>query len=104
MRNASETYKYHSSSSTSIQGRDFLPRGTGIVTRRPLVLQLINRPATSKPEVNGGEQSPSVPEIDQQMRASCFLTAFYTEIMWYATLSQWRWVDLEGSERTVQPE
>lgn len=23
-------------------GRDFLPRGSGIVTRRPLVLQLIN--------------------------------------------------------------
>ncbi|EIW68883.1 dynamin GTPase [Tremella mesenterica] len=33
----------------NIVGRDFLPRGTGIVTRRPLVLQLINRPATSKP-------------------------------------------------------
>lgn len=25
-------------------GRDFLPRGTGIVTRRPLVLQLVFRP------------------------------------------------------------
>lgn len=23
-------------------GRDFLPRGSGIVTRRPLVLQLVN--------------------------------------------------------------
>jgi len=38
----------------NIVGRDFLPRGTGIVTRRPLVLQLINRPSetsneTSKP-------------------------------------------------------
>ncbi|KAI0694150.1 Dynamin central region-domain-containing protein [Cerioporus squamosus] len=30
----------------NIVGRDFLPRGTGIVTRRPLVLQLINRKAT----------------------------------------------------------
>ncbi|KAF1822621.1 vacuolar sorting protein 1 [Dissoconium aciculare CBS 342.82] len=29
----------------NIVGRDFLPRGTGIVTRRPLVLQLINREA-----------------------------------------------------------
>ncbi|KAF8955446.1 Dynamin central region-domain-containing protein [Flammula alnicola] len=29
----------------NIVGRDFLPRGTGIVTRRPLVLQLINRSA-----------------------------------------------------------
>ncbi|KAL0467390.1 vacuolar sorting protein 1 [Neurospora intermedia] len=30
----------------NIVGRDFLPRGSGIVTRRPLVLQLINRTAT----------------------------------------------------------
>lgn len=29
----------------NIVGRDFLPRGSGIVTRRPLVLQLINRRA-----------------------------------------------------------
>jgi GTPase SAR1 family protein len=31
----------------SIVGRDFLPRGSGIVTRRPLVLQLINQPANA---------------------------------------------------------
>ncbi|KAI9489837.1 putative vacuolar dynamin-like GTPase VpsA [Zychaea mexicana] len=31
----------------NIVGRDFLPRGTGIVTRRPLILQLINRPAST---------------------------------------------------------
>ncbi|KAK6498777.1 vacuolar protein sorting-associated protein 1 [Arthrobotrys musiformis] len=38
----------------NIVGRDFLPRGTGIVTRRPLVLQLINRPAgTNNPTANG---------------------------------------------------
>jgi dynamin 1-like protein len=30
----------------NIVGRDFLPRGTGIVTRRPLVLQLVNRRPT----------------------------------------------------------
>ncbi|KAF9228742.1 hypothetical protein BS17DRAFT_690871 [Gyrodon lividus] len=36
----------------NIVGRDFLPRGTGIVTRRPLVLQLINRPATPS-QANG---------------------------------------------------
>ncbi|KAK4149228.1 vacuolar protein sorting-associated protein 1 [Chaetomidium leptoderma] len=35
----------------NIVGRDFLPRGSGIVTRRPLVLQLINRPGDS--EANG---------------------------------------------------
>ncbi|ODV93896.1 hypothetical protein PACTADRAFT_51644 [Pachysolen tannophilus NRRL Y-2460] len=31
----------------NIVGRDFLPRGTGIVTRRPLVLQLINKRGTN---------------------------------------------------------
>jgi hypothetical protein len=28
----------------NIVGRDFLPRGSGIVTRRPLILQLIHTP------------------------------------------------------------
>ncbi|KAJ6451922.1 Dynamin central region-domain-containing protein [Mycena sanguinolenta] len=35
----------------NIVGRDFLPRGSGIVTRRPLVLQLINR-APAEPSTN----------------------------------------------------
>ncbi|KAJ6483585.1 Dynamin central region-domain-containing protein [Mycena vitilis] len=30
----------------NLVGRDFLPRGNGIVTRRPLVLQLVHRPAS----------------------------------------------------------
>ncbi|THX15058.1 vacuolar sorting protein 1 [Aureobasidium pullulans] len=34
----------------NIVGRDFLPRGTGIVTRRPLILQLINRAPLPKQE------------------------------------------------------
>ncbi|KAF2090861.1 hypothetical protein K490DRAFT_62190 [Saccharata proteae CBS 121410] len=37
----------------NIVGRDFLPRGTGIVTRRPLILQLINRPPSPKAQANG---------------------------------------------------
>ncbi|KAI0049869.1 hypothetical protein FA95DRAFT_1604029 [Auriscalpium vulgare] len=36
----------------NIVGRDFLPRGTGIITRRPLILQLIHRRA-STPAANG---------------------------------------------------
>lgn len=72
----------------NLVGRDFLPRGSqfctlsltwptkatdtvfvrcaaGIVTRRPLVLQLINRPATSKPAAtNGTEQEPTPPPSD----------------------------------------
>lgn len=38
----------------NIVGRDFLPRGTGIVTRRPLVLQLVNRRATEETLVDAG--------------------------------------------------
>lgn len=36
----------------NIVGRDFLPRGSGIVTRRPLILQLINLPSerSDKPD------------------------------------------------------
>jgi len=43
-----------------------LPRGTGIVTRRPLILQLINRSATSQPQTNGvnGEMKTSDKEAN----------------------------------------
>ncbi|OBZ88894.1 Vacuolar protein sorting-associated protein 1 [Choanephora cucurbitarum] len=41
----------------NIVGRDFLPRGTGIVTRRPLILQLINRAASSEPKKKEDELS-----------------------------------------------
>ncbi|KAI9632427.1 putative Dynamin protein dnm1 [Dioszegia hungarica] len=37
----------------TIVGRDFLPRGQGIVTRRPLVLQLIHTPASGAVPSNG---------------------------------------------------
>ncbi|KAI9664259.1 MAG: vacuolar protein sorting-associated protein 1 [Alyxoria varia] len=37
----------------NIVGRDFLPRGSGIVTRRPLILQLINRAPAPNPQANG---------------------------------------------------
>jgi dynamin 1-like protein len=36
----------------TIVGRDFLPRGQGIVTRRPLVLQLIHTSPSSKPSTS----------------------------------------------------
>ncbi|CAO3599065.1 unnamed protein product [Absidia cylindrospora] len=45
----------------NIVGRDFLPRGTGIVTRRPLVLQLINHPAT--PKTNGTNKNDNKDDI-----------------------------------------
>ncbi|OWB62413.1 hypothetical protein B5S31_g683 [[Candida] boidinii] len=36
----------------NIVGREFLPRGTGIVTRRPLILQLINKRTSNKNKSN----------------------------------------------------
>jgi len=39
----------------AICGKDFLPRGTGIVTRRPLILQLINKKASSTGPKEWGE-------------------------------------------------
>lgn len=38
----------------NIVGRDFLPRGSGIVTRRPLILQLINIPLDD--DTNGSDE------------------------------------------------
>jgi dynamin 1-like protein len=42
----------------NIVGRDFLPRGTGIVTRRPLILQLINIPKAERPAPHGEGSMP----------------------------------------------
>lgn len=47
----------------NIVGRDFLPRGSGIVTRRPLILQLINRRPTS--HVNGTSKSDQLIPTEQ---------------------------------------
>ena len=44
-----------------IVGRDFLPRGQGIVTRRPLVLQLIHTPTPSPPSDPSSSDAPSIP-------------------------------------------
>ncbi|KAK4101756.1 hypothetical protein N658DRAFT_496194 [Parathielavia hyrcaniae] len=44
----------------NIVGRDFLPRGSGIVTRRPLILQLINVPSDeAEDEANTGYRNPT---------------------------------------------
>ncbi|KAH8676375.1 dynamin-2 [Xylariales sp. PMI_506] len=44
----------------NIVGRDFLPRGSGIVTRRPLILQLINvEDDESEPDVHSSYRNPT---------------------------------------------
>jgi dynamin 1-like protein len=47
----------------NIVGRDFLPRGQGIVTRRPLVLQLINLPTDPKKKKNVDDDDGTSPFI-----------------------------------------
>lgn len=49
-----ENFRSSNQITVSIVGRDFLPRGQGIVTRRPLVLQLIHTPGNS--DGSGGEE------------------------------------------------
>ncbi|PPQ67650.1 hypothetical protein CVT25_012678 [Psilocybe cyanescens] len=49
----------------NIVGRDFLPRGTGIVTRRPLVLQLINKPAGTNGTNGVDRTSDSKANVDE---------------------------------------
>ncbi len=46
----------------SLVGRDFLPRGTGIVTRRPLVLQLVYTPKDDREtrQQEGGGECPKM--------------------------------------------
>jgi dynamin 1-like protein len=45
----------------NIVGRDFLPRGSGIVTRRPLILQLINVPLEDEGDRNDDSYVPHTP-------------------------------------------
>jgi dynamin 1-like protein len=49
----------------NIVGRDFLPRGSGIVTRRPLILQLINVPSDD-PSVKNGQPGDIPRDADQE--------------------------------------
>ncbi|KAL4251569.1 Dynamin protein dnm1 [Abortiporus biennis] len=57
----------------TIVGRDFLPRGQGIVTRRPLVLQLIHTPI---PEPDATNSTPSYTEWGQFLHIDKRFTDF----------------------------
>ncbi|KAF9483003.1 hypothetical protein BDN70DRAFT_800459 [Pholiota conissans] len=50
----------------TIVGRDFLPRGQGIVTRRPLVLQLINTPEPTESSPNSYREWGQFLHIDKK--------------------------------------
>jgi dynamin 1-like protein len=47
----------------AIIGRDFLPRGTGVVTRRPLLLQLIKLPENNIPAKSSSRSSSSTRDV-----------------------------------------
>ncbi|GAV52065.1 hypothetical protein ZYGR_0AG00560 [Zygosaccharomyces rouxii] len=53
----------------NIVGRDFLPRGTGIVTRRPLVLQLINRRQKKGNDVSKDLSNMKISSEDESKKA-----------------------------------
>ncbi|KAI0923560.1 hypothetical protein AcV5_009066 [Taiwanofungus camphoratus] len=57
----------------TIVGRDFLPRGQGIVTRRPLVLQLIHTPV---PDTPSGTPAPTYTEWGQFLHIDKRFTDF----------------------------
>ncbi|WFD34617.1 dynamin GTPase [Malassezia cuniculi] len=50
----------------TIVGRDFLPRGSGIVTRRPLVLQLIHVPESDSARMHQPEEYGEFLHIDRR--------------------------------------
>lgn len=54
----------------NIVGRDFLPRGTGIVTRRPLILQLVNIPSNNVYPAHPNSSSPSFPSFEPNVAAT----------------------------------
>lgn len=72
----------------NIVGRDFLPRGTGIVTRRPLILQLVNIPSNkpTQPEL------PTTPQFSSSFElggaAAAVGTTGHTEVNPHHRLSQ----------------
>jgi dynamin 1-like protein len=50
----------------NIVGRDFLPRGSGIVTRRPLILQLINvSPSDAEDAISSSYRNPNSTSQDE---------------------------------------
>ena len=57
----------------NVVGRDFLPRGTGIVTRRPLVLQLYHNADAAQDDDAGSSSSPSSAKAAEPMEYGEFL-------------------------------
>ncbi|KAI5450649.1 Dynamin- GTPase protein [Naganishia albida] len=80
----------------TIVGRDFLPRGSGIVTRRPLILQLIHTPAKGEGQglgMTGGYQVQDLPTPSPP----------YTEYAEFLHLNR-RFTDFDEIRREIEAE
>lgn len=78
----------------TIVGRDFLPRGSGIVTRRPLILQLIHTPAKGEAlGMTGGYQMQDLPTPSPP----------YTEYAEFLHLNR-RFTDFDEIRREIEAE
>lgn len=64
----------------SLVGRDFLPRGAGIVTRRPLVLQLVYVPADSKEYRRAEDGTLAITEWGKFLHTKDKIYSDFTEI------------------------
>lgn len=76
----------------NIVGRDFLPRGSGIVTRRPLILQLINVP---------DEEDGSAPVTNQYLDPSAARRNEWAE---FHHLPNRRFNDFQDVKREIENE
>ena len=66
MHHNSQHYAFRVHPTCSIVGRDFLPRGQGIVTRRPLILQLIHSPEPESPSAGSYSEWGQFLHIDKR--------------------------------------
>ena len=79
----------------NIVGRDFLPRGSGIVTRRPLILQLINVP--SDRDDKSGNDEANVPHTPASVKTHEDWAEFHH-------VPGRRWYDFTEVKREIEAE
>ncbi|XP_013928929.1 PREDICTED: dynamin-1-like protein [Thamnophis sirtalis] len=86
----------------SIVGRDFLPRGSGIVTRRPLVLQLVHVPTLAERRQKGGGEN-----VAQTEEWATFLHCKHKTFMDFTEIRQEIEIETErmtGTNKGISPE
>ncbi|KAM4882962.1 dynamin-1-like protein isoform 4-T4 [Thomomys bottae] len=85
----------------SLVGRDLLPRGTGIVTRRPLILQLVHVAPEDKRKTSGEENGVEVEEWGKFLHTKNKLYTDFDEIRQEIENETER---ISGNNKGVSPE